>query len=122
MYVFHQIDFILGSWLHSELPSGGALNITNLLAYLNSSTDAPNLVIELIQTSPKSMVVIIDWPSRKSLVINPDYLKSFYEDTQLDQYRKRLEKLSEVVKPYSSPSLYVRSFFSPTAVMVSIET
>ncbi|CAH1437484.1 unnamed protein product [Lactuca virosa] len=69
-----QIDFILGSWLHCELPSGGALNITSLSAYLNSSTDAPNL---------------------KELVLNPDYLKTFYEDTQLDQHRQHLEKLSE---------------------------
>ncbi|GJY27992.1 red chlorophyll catabolite reductase, chloroplastic, partial [Tanacetum coccineum] len=42
------IDFILGSWLHCGLPTGGALNITSLSAYLNSSTDAPNLLVELI--------------------------------------------------------------------------
>ncbi|XP_024982106.1 red chlorophyll catabolite reductase, chloroplastic isoform X2 [Cynara cardunculus var. scolymus] len=115
------IDFILGSWLHCELPSGGALNITSLSAYLNSSTDAPNLLVELIQSSPTSMVLILDLPPRKDLVLNPDYLKTFYEDTHLDQHRQHLEKLSEV-RPYFSSSLYIRSVASPTAILVLIET
>lgn len=115
------IDFMLGSWLHCELPSGGALNITSLSAYLNSSTDAPNLLVELIQSSPTSMVLILDLPPRKDLVLNPDYLKTFYEDTQLDQHRQHLEKLSEV-RPYFSSSLYIRSVVSPTAILVRIET
>lgn len=115
------IDFVLGSWLHCELPSGGALNITSLSAYLNSSTDAPNLLVELIQSSPTSMVLILDLPPRKDLVLHPDYLKTFYEDTQLDQHRQHLEKLSEV-RPYFSSSLYIRSVVSPTAILVRIET
>ncbi|KAL7614044.1 hypothetical protein Lser_V15G07511 [Lactuca serriola] len=116
-----QIDFILGSWLHCELPSGGALNITSLSAYLNSSTDAPNLLVELIQSTPTSMVLILDLPHRKELVLNPEYLKTFYEDTQLDQHRQHLQKLSEVT-PYFSSSLYIRSVVSPTAILVRIET
>ena len=102
-----QIDFVLGSWLHCELPSGVALNITSLSAYLNSSTDAPNLLVELIRSSPTSMVLILDLPPRKDLVLDPDYLKTFYEDTHLDQHRQHLEKLPEV-RPYFSSSLYIR--------------
>ncbi|GJZ24831.1 RNA-directed DNA polymerase, eukaryota [Tanacetum coccineum] len=49
------------------------------------------------------------------------YLKTFYEDTQLDQHRQYLEKLPEV-KPYFSSSLYIRSVVSPTAILVRIET
>ncbi|KAD7479408.1 hypothetical protein E3N88_02544 [Mikania micrantha] len=116
-----QIDFVLGSWLHCKLPSGGALNITSLSAYLNASTDAPNFLVELIQSSPTSMVLILDLPPRVDLVLNPDYLKTFYEDTQLDQHRQHLEKLAEV-KPYFSSSLYIRSVVSPTAILVRIET
>nr|GEY36395.1 red chlorophyll catabolite reductase, chloroplastic [Tanacetum cinerariifolium] len=115
------IDFILGSWLHCGLPTGGALNITSLSAYLNSSTDAPNLLVELIQSSPTSMVLILDLPPRMDLVLNPDYLKTFYEDTQLDQHRQYLEKLPEI-KPYFSSSLYIRTVVSPTAILVRIET
>lgn len=116
-----QIDFLLGSWIHSELPTGGALNITSLSAYLNSLTDAPNFLIELIQSSPTSLILILDLPPRKDLVFNPDYLHTFYEGTQLDTRRQILEKIPEV-RPYISSSLYIRSLVSPTAIMVRIET
>ncbi|KAL1812591.1 hypothetical protein ACET3Z_022656 [Daucus carota] len=116
-----QIDFILGSWLHCGLPTGGALNITSFSGYLNSSTDAPNFLVELIQSSPTSMILILDLPPRKDLVLHDEYLKTFYEDTLLDDKRKHLEKLAEV-KPYFTSSLYIRSVVSPTAIMVRIET
>ncbi|KAJ7952858.1 putative Red chlorophyll catabolite reductase [Quillaja saponaria] len=115
------IDFILGSWIHSELPTGGALNITSLSAYLKRSTDAPNFVIELIQSSPTKLVLILDLPPRKDLVLWPDYLQTFYEQTQLDTHRQALEKIPEV-QPYFSSSLYIRSVAAPTAIMVRIET
>ncbi|PSS21283.1 Red chlorophyll catabolite reductase [Actinidia chinensis var. chinensis] len=114
------IDFVLGSWLHCELPSG-ALNITSLSAYLSPLTDAPNFLMELIQSSPTSLVFILDLPPRKDLVIHSDYLKTFYEDTQLERHRQLLEKIPEV-RPYSSSSLYIRCVISPTAILVCIET
>ncbi|KAK9990617.1 hypothetical protein SO802_025602 [Lithocarpus litseifolius] len=116
-----QIDFILGSWIHCELPTGGALNITSLSAFLNPLTDAPNFLIELIQSSPTSLILILDLPPRKDLVLCPDYLHTFYEETQLDTRKQILEKIPEV-KPYISSSLYIRSVVSPTAIMVRIET
>ncbi|CAK7337670.1 unnamed protein product [Dovyalis caffra] len=115
-----QVDFILGSWLHCKLPTGGALNITSLSAYLNPSTDAPNFIIELIQSSPTSLILILDLPPRKDLVLSPDYLQIFYEDTQLDMRRQMLAKLPEV-QPYISSSLYLRSVLSPTVIMIQIE-
>ncbi|VVA09503.1 PREDICTED: red chlorophyll catabolite reductase [Prunus dulcis] len=114
------VDFILGSWLHCELPTGGALNITSLSSYLNQTTDAPNFLLELIQSSPTSLVLILDLPPRKDLVLHPDYLQTFYQDTQLDTPRQRLDKLAEA-KPYFSSSLYIRSVVSPTAILVRIE-
>ena len=72
-----QIDFVLGSWVHSELPTGGSLDITSLSAYLNSSTDAPNFVFEMIRSSPTMLVLILDLPPRKDLVLWPDDLKTF---------------------------------------------
>ncbi|RAL39447.1 hypothetical protein DM860_002980 [Cuscuta australis] len=116
------IDFIIGSWIHgSKLPPGGVdLNITTLYTYLRPSTDAPNFLIEFIQTSPLSLVLILDLPPRKDLVMHPDYLKVFYEDTQLDRHRERLMLLPEV-RPYYSRSLYVRASFSPSSILVSIE-
>lgn len=116
-----QIDFVLGSWIHCQLPTGGALNITSLSTYLNSSTDSPNFIIEIIRSSSTSLVLILDIPHRKDLALHPDYLKKFYEDTQLEAQRQVLEKLPEV-KPYFSPSLYIRTFVSPTAIAARIES
>ncbi|CAI0553604.1 unnamed protein product [Linum tenue] len=115
------VDFILGSWLHCKLPTGnGSLNITSLSAYLNTSTDAPNLLIELIQSSPDSLIFILDLPPRKDPVFHPEYLQEFYEETKLDSHRQVLEKLPEV-RPYFSSSLYLRSILSPTAIIVRID-
>ncbi|KAK6258521.1 hypothetical protein SCA6_012995 [Theobroma cacao] len=116
-----KVDFILGSWLHCELPTGGALNITSLSAYLNVSTDAPNFLIELIQSSPTSLVVILDLPPRKDLVLYPEYLQTFYENTRLDSLRQTLEKLPEVQTYYSS-ALYIRCVTSPTSIMIRVDT
>ncbi|XP_022740738.1 red chlorophyll catabolite reductase, chloroplastic-like [Durio zibethinus] len=116
-----QVDFILGSWLHCELPTGGALNITSLSAYLKASTDAPNFLIELIQSSPTSLVLILDLPPRKDLVLHPEYLQTFYENTQLDSLRQTLDKLPEV-RPYYSSALYIRCLTSPTSIMICVDT
>ncbi|KAJ9670757.1 hypothetical protein PVL29_026967 [Vitis rotundifolia] len=115
------IDFVLGSWIHCQLPSGGALNITSFSAYLNPSTDAPNFLIELIRSSPTSLVLILDLPPRKDLALDPDYLQTFYEDTKLESRRQLLEKIPES-QPYFSSSLYIRCIVSPTAIMTRIET
>ncbi|EOA17018.1 hypothetical protein CARUB_v10005253mg [Capsella rubella] len=114
------IDFVIGSWIHCKIPTGVSLNITSISAFLNSSTRAPNFVVELIQSSPTSLVLILDLPHRKDLVLNPDYLKEYYQDTALDSHRQSLLKLPQV-KPYVSPSLFVRSAFSPTASMLKID-
>lgn len=117
----NQIDFILGGWIHCKLPSGGALNITSLSAYLNPSTDAPHFLLELIQSGPSSLVLILDFTPRKDLVLHPDYLKTYYEDTHLDTHRQRLHALQGVT-PYFSPSLYIRAVVSPSAIMVTVQS
>ncbi|KAL9229765.1 hypothetical protein vseg_005198 [Gypsophila vaccaria] len=115
------IDYILGSWIHCELPSGSSINITSLLSYMNVSTDAPSLLIEFIQSSPTSVVILLDLPPRRDLVLHPDYLKTFYQDTHLDALRMLLHNIPEV-QPYVSPSLYVRTLFSPTAALIRLDT
>ncbi|MCL7030517.1 hypothetical protein MKW94_012113 [Papaver nudicaule] len=115
-----QVDCVLGNWIHCELPNGGALDITTLTAYLNSNTDAPRFLIEFIQNSPKSLILILDLPPRKDVVMNPEYLKTFYEETQLDESRKKLLELSEI-RSYISASLYLRALSSPTAISVTID-
>ncbi|KAL5714168.1 red chlorophyll catabolite reductase [Ranunculus cassubicifolius] len=113
------VDFVLGSWIHSKLPMG-ALNITTLTAYLNNTTDAPRFLLEFIQSSPTSLILILDLPHRKDLILYPNYLNTFYTDTQLDQFRQQLHKLPEIT-PYFSASLYIRCALSPTAVSVVID-
>ncbi|CAK9315246.1 unnamed protein product [Citrullus colocynthis] len=115
------INFILASWLHSQLPTGASLNIASLSAYLRPSTDAPNFLIEFIQSSPTSLILILDLPPRKDPVLNPDYLQLFYEDTRLDSYRKTIEELPET-RPYVMSSLYFRSLVSPTSIISRVDT
>lgn len=88
---------------------------------MKSLTDAPNLVFEVIQSSPTSYILLLDLIPRKDLVLYPEYLKTFYEDTELGRHRQQLEKLAEV-SPYCSSSLFIRASFSPTAIMHRVET
>ncbi|CAA7035837.1 unnamed protein product [Microthlaspi erraticum] len=114
------IDFFIGSWVHGKIPTGVTLNITTVSAFLKSSTNAPNFTLEVIQTSPTSLILILDLPHRTDLVLNPDYIKEYYQDTNLDSYRQSLLKLPGV-KPYVSPSLFVRCVVSPAASVLKID-
>ncbi|KAJ0968678.1 hypothetical protein J5N97_021555 [Dioscorea zingiberensis] len=112
------VDFILESWLHCKLPTG-ALNITTIFGFLNASTEAPHLLMEFIQGSPTSLILFIDLLPRKDLVLHPQYLAEFYQDTHLEKLRQELEN-ERYVQPYRSSSLYIRSVLSPTAIAVNI--
>ncbi|CAM0956849.1 unnamed protein product [Alopecurus aequalis] len=113
------IDFMLQSSLHCKVPNG-AIDITSILIFLNASTDAPHFLMEFIQGSPTSMVVILDLLPRKDLALHPEYIEKYYQNTQLDKQRENIEELPQT-RPYRSTSLFVRSACSPTAVSVSID-
>ncbi|KAG0469359.1 hypothetical protein HPP92_018687 [Vanilla planifolia] len=114
------LDLVLQSWLHCKLPGGsGEINITTLFGFLDSTSHAPHLLVELIQGGPSSLVLVIDLLPRKDVVLHPDYLDEFYLETNLDGPRQDLERLPQV-SPYRSPSLFIRSVLSPTAVAVTI--
>ncbi|KAK3157462.1 hypothetical protein QOZ80_2AG0122730 [Eleusine coracana subsp. coracana] len=113
------IDFMMQSSLHCKVPNG-AIDITSILIFLNASTDAPHFLMELIQGSPTSIVVILDLLPRKDLALHPDYLQKYYENTQLDKQRGKIYHLPQT-RPYLSPSLFVRSAVSPTAISASID-
>ncbi|XP_037445261.1 red chlorophyll catabolite reductase-like [Triticum dicoccoides] len=113
------IDFMLHSSLHCKVPNG-AIDITSVLIFLNALTDAPHFLMEFIQGSPTSMVVILDLLPRKDLALHPEYLQKYYEHTHLDKQREKIEELPQT-RPYRSPSLFVRSACSPTAVSVTID-
>ncbi|GJN20467.1 hypothetical protein PR202_gb07848 [Eleusine coracana subsp. coracana] len=72
------IDFMMQSSLHCKVPNG-AIDITSILVFLNASTDAPHFLMELIQGSPTSIVVILDLLPRKDLALHPDYLQILRE-------------------------------------------
>ncbi|KAK6923036.1 Red chlorophyll catabolite reductase, partial [Dillenia turbinata] len=110
------IDFTLGSWLHCELPSGGALNIPRLSAYLRHSTHAPNFLFEIIQSTPTSFVLILDLPPREDLVLHPDYLKNFLRRHPTGQVQ------AKTLKSSFPSSLYIRSIVSPNAILVRVDT
>ncbi|XP_073012174.1 red chlorophyll catabolite reductase isoform X2 [Typha latifolia] len=112
------VDFILESWLHCQIPNG-ALDITTLFAFLNDSTDAPHFLLEIIQSSPTSLILFLDLLPRRDLAVDADYVDKFYQDTQLDKQRQQVNKVPQVL-PYYSNSLYIRSILSPTAIAVHI--
>ncbi|RCV42870.1 hypothetical protein SETIT_9G249900v2 [Setaria italica] len=113
------IDFMLQSSLHCKVPNG-AIDITSILIFLNCMTDAPHFLLELIQGSPTSIVVVLDLLPRKDLAFHPEYLQKYYENSRMDEQRAKIDELPQV-RPYRSPSLFVRCACSPTAVMVSID-
>jgi red chlorophyll catabolite reductase len=115
-----QIDFTLEAWFHRQLPGGGAIDISTLIFFLNGATDAPHFLMELIQGSPTSLVVLIDLLPRKDLPLHPDYIARYYEATGVDAHRQSIERLPQV-RPYVSPLLLVRSLWSPTAVVVDVQ-
>ena len=72
--------------------------------------------MEVIQNDSSNFILLLDLLPRKCLVFNPDYLKTFYEDTELENYRKLIEKAPQS-QFYIPSSLYVRSVVSPTALL-----
>lgn len=115
-----QIDFMLEAWFHRALPTGGAIDITSLVVFLNGTTDAPHFLMELIQGGPSSLVVLLDLFPRRDLPVHPDYIDKYYGATGVDAHRANIEKIPQV-RPYVSPSLLVRSLWSPTAVVVDVQ-
>eukprot|EP00246_Nothoceros_aenigmaticus_P011542 TRINITY_DN317_c0_g1_i2.p2 TRINITY_DN317_c0_g1~~TRINITY_DN317_c0_g1_i2.p2 ORF type:complete len:180 (+),score=25.28 TRINITY_DN317_c0_g1_i2:624-1163(+) len=87
---------------------------------LGPDTDAPHLLLEFIQNGPDNLVLVLDLLPRKDLVLDPDYLKRVYEDSELESTRVELEK-SPGVQPYVSSSLFVRSIISPTALLLKVQ-
>ena len=97
-YFSLQIDFMLQSSLHCKVPNG-AIDITCLLIFLNASTDAPHFLMEFIQGSPTSIVVLLDLLPRKDLTLHPEYIERYYENTQVDEQREKVEELPQA-RPY----------------------
>jgi red chlorophyll catabolite reductase len=113
-----QIDFMLEAWFHRALPGGGAsIDITSLIVFLNGSTDAPHFLMELIQGGPSSLFLLLDLFPRRDLPLHPSYVHEYYSATNMDAHRQDVERIPQV-RPYVSPSLLVRTLWSPTAVVV----
>eukprot|EP01018_Ginkgo_biloba_P019345 Gb_33842 [translate_table: standard] len=110
-----QVKFVLGSWLHCRL-GAGILNAATLIVMLGSQNDAPHFMFEIIQNDSSNFILLLDLLPRKDLVYNPDYLKTFYEETELEKYRQSVEKAHQS-QVYVPSSLYVRSAVSPTAIL-----
>lgn len=114
------IDFMIASWLHLKQPQGGAFNITNIAGYLKPSNDIPHFQFELVQCSPTFLIFFLDLLPRTDIILRPDYLTTYYEDTGLEKLRQRLAALPEV-SPYFSSSLYFRKVVSSTGILVGVK-
>lgn len=113
-----KIDFVLGSWLNCALPFG-TLNIATLIAMLGPDADSPHLLFEFIQSGPESLVLVLDLLPRKDLVLDPEYLARFYENSRLESVRQTFENHPQT-QPYLTSALYVRSVVSPTALLYKV--
>lgn len=116
------IDFMLEAWFHRALPSaGGSIDITSLIVFLNGATDAPHFLAELIQAGPSSLVVLLDLFPRRDLPLYPGYIDKYYGATGVDVHRRDVHRIIPQARPYVSPSLLVRSLWSPTAIIVDVQ-
>ncbi|GJM84434.1 hypothetical protein PR202_ga00102 [Eleusine coracana subsp. coracana] len=115
------IDFFLEAWFHRTLPSGGAIDITALIVFLNGATDAPHFVMDLIQAGPSSLIILLDLLPRRDLPLHPGYIDAYYAATGADAHRRDVVERVPQARPYVSPSLLVRSLWSPTAVVVDVQ-
>jgi len=113
-----KIDFVLGSWLNCALPFG-ELNIATLIAMLGPEADSPHLLFEFIQSGSDALVLVLDLLPRKDLVLDPEYLARFYENSKLESIRQTFEAHPNA-QPYLSSALYVRSVVSPTALLYKV--
>ena len=77
-------------------------------------------MMEVIPNDSYNVILLLDLLPRKCLVFNPDYLKTFYEDTELENYRKLIEKAPQS-QFYILSSLYVRSVVSPIALLFNFK-
>lgn len=111
---------MIASWLHLKQPQGGAFNITNIAGYLKPSNDIPHFQFELVQCSPTFLIFFLDLLPRTDIILRPDYLTTYYEDTGLEKLRQRLAALPEV-SPYFSSSLYFRKVVSSTGILVGVK-
>ncbi|GJN20468.1 hypothetical protein PR202_gb07849 [Eleusine coracana subsp. coracana] len=83
-----KIDFFLEAWFHRTLTTGGAIDITALIVFLNGATDAPHFVMDLIQASPSSLIILLDLLPRRDLPLHPGYIDAYYAATGVDAHRR----------------------------------
>ncbi|KAH9308060.1 hypothetical protein KI387_035971, partial [Taxus chinensis] len=110
-----QVKFVLGSWIHCRL-GVGILNAATLIVMLGPENDVPHFMFEVIENDSSNLILLLDLLPRKDLVCSPDYLKIYYEDSELEKYRQVVEKAYHS-QSYVPSSLYVRSAVSPTALL-----
>uniref|UniRef100_A0A0D9XJ81 Red chlorophyll catabolite reductase n=1 Tax=Leersia perrieri TaxID=77586 RepID=A0A0D9XJ81_9ORYZ len=116
------IAFMLDAWFHRDLPGSGAIDITALIINLTGVTDAPHLVMEFIQGTPTSLIVLLDLLPRRDLPLHPAYIDRYYAATSLDaRGRQGFADRVPQSRPYVSPSLLIRSLWSPAAVVADIQ-
>lgn len=110
-----QVKFVLGSWIHCRL-GVGTLNAATLIVMLGPENDVPHFMFEAIQNDNSNLILLLDLLPRRDLVSSPEYLKLYYEETELERYRQIVEKAHHC-QCYVPSSLYVRSVVSPTALL-----
>ncbi|KAG6541177.1 hypothetical protein Mapa_017411 [Marchantia paleacea] len=113
-----KVEFVMGSWLRYDLPFG-TLKVATLFVMASAESDAPHFLFEFIENGSSSLVILLDLLPRKDVVLEPEYLKRFYEKSELESIRQTIERAPQS-QTYNCTSLYVRSVVSPTAILTKI--
>lgn len=93
--------------------------MATLFVMVSPETDAPHFLFEFVENGSTSLVILADLVPRKDVVLDPEYLRRFYERRDLETVRKSIEKAPQS-EAYCCSSLYVRSVVSPTAILCKI--
>ena len=79
-------------WLVDSLQCGFQNSgCCNDVCDVGSRKRCPHFMMEVIQNDSSNFILLLDLLPRKCLVFNPDYLKTFYEDTELENYWQLIE-------------------------------
>ena len=88
-FSFREVDRMLLSWLHCELPFG-TLDFATLIILMGPSTDAPHILFEFPILQGAKITVVIDLLPRKDLAADVEYLDRIYGNTALAQLHKQV--------------------------------
>ena len=108
-----QVRFVFGWWIHYKL---GALAVDAATFFVMCLGHDTPFHEGSIQKYSFNFILLLDLLPKKDFVFNLDYLETFSEDGNLENYRK-LDENAPQLHFYVTYSLYLRSDVLPIALL-----